>query len=85
MQLGLTSGLLIKVYTISEIPSVAISSEITITLQCDRFIFLLIYPFARLIAYSREGQSIVSITVSGESDEPPEGLFEEAVLDGTAI
>ena len=43
------------------------------------------YPFARLIAYSTEGQSIVSITVSGESDDPPDELSDEVVLDGTAI
>ena len=75
----------IKVYAISDIPFAATSSEITITLQCDKFIFLLMYPFARLIAYSTEGQSIVSITVSGESDDPPDELSDEVVLDGTAI
>lgn len=85
LQLGLTSGLFIKVYTISEIPFEATSSEITITLQCERFSFLLMYPLAKLIAYSSDGQSIVSITVSGESEEPPDELSEDVVLDGTAI
>ncbi|MCI8519307.1 MAG: hypothetical protein HFJ51_04375 [Clostridia bacterium] len=48
----------------------------TKTLQCERFSFLLINPFARLIADSIDEASIVSITVSAEEDESPvRGVF----------
>ena len=63
----------------SEIPFVATSSDITKTLQCDKFNFLLTKPFARLIPDSIDEHSIVSITVSAEvveslSDEFFEGI-----------
>lgn len=57
----------------------AISSEIARTLQCDKLSFLLINPFARLIADSTELLSIESITVSEEDEESPSDEFFEGI------